>query len=170
MRSRLPTILAALSLAVLVLLLFGWAYSYVPGVHVFSFRGDVVIAIGDKRMSWADPDHDGFGGVENVIGSSRNLATDQRKILGVEVISGPIYDTTFRTVLVPYAYFVIPAAALALLAVRAARIARQRRRERCCPDCGYDLRASPDRCPECGRDNPFAASRPAQAAGTSAPS
>ncbi len=157
MRNRLPSIFAAVSLVVLVLLLFGWAYSYVPGVHVFSYRGDVVIAIGDKRMSWADPDSDSFAGVANVIASSRNLASDQRKVLGVEVISGPAYDGTFRIVLVPYAYFVIPAALLALVAVRAARVARRRRNEGRCPDCGYDLRASPGRCPECGRDSSFTA-------------
>jgi hypothetical protein len=39
-----------------------------------------------------------------------------------------------------------------LPALRLRSILRTRRRIRLglCPQCGYDLRASPDRCPECG--------------------
>ena len=44
--------------------------------------------------------------------------------------------------------FAIPAGAWA-----AARLARgQRRRQGLCPQCGYDLRATPHRCPECGAE------------------
>jgi predicted amidophosphoribosyltransferase len=62
-------------------------------------------------------------------------------------------------------WFVILLFALLPL-VAGVRLARRRRRARrlaagCCIACGYDLRASPERCPECGRaaDAPVGAAR-----------
>jgi hypothetical protein len=60
----------------------------------------------------------------------------------------------YRAVVVPWWFGAASFAALPL-ARTAARLRRRRHAARgLCPACGYDLRATPARCPECGRAAP----------------
>ena len=53
-------------------------------------------------------------------------------------------------VMAPYWLVTLPLAAPPLLWLRSRRKRRGRMRGRVCIRCGYDLRATPERCPECG--------------------
>jgi hypothetical protein len=55
-----------------------------------------------------------------------------------------------RFINVPYWFLACVAAALPAVAIRRIRARRRIARQGLCPRCGYDLRASPERCPECG--------------------
>jgi hypothetical protein len=51
---------------------------------------------------------------------------------------------------VPHWFLLSFFAVIPLMSLRRAWTRRQRARKRLCVNCGYDLRASPERCPECG--------------------
>jgi hypothetical protein len=56
----------------------------------------------------------------------------------------------YRAVVIPLWAIATPFAALAGFGAMRLRARRSRARQGLCPTCGYDCRATPDRCPECG--------------------
>ena len=56
----------------------------------------------------------------------------------------------FTAVVIPYWCVLAPALVPPVLRLRAILRQQRHRRQGLCPACGYDLRATPDRCPECG--------------------
>jgi hypothetical protein len=71
-------------------------------------------------------------------------------------LSGP-FNRYHLSIVIP-AWFLV-SCSVAIVALVVSRVRRSARiREGCCPNCQYDLRATPDRCPECGtvfRGNPW---------------
>ena len=78
-------------------------------------------------------------------------------------ITPPIFEV-FVPHWIPVALFLPPPLAWAVLRWRRAVARRRRRRHGCCVRCGYDLRASSGRCPECGHEagNDSPAAQPAR--------
>jgi hypothetical protein len=79
---------------------------------------------------------------------ARSIQPTTWNVLGFKQFSGP----THTSISLPYWSLALPTAGAPI--ARAAAIARRRRRIKAglCAQCGYDLRATPDRCPECGQD------------------
>jgi hypothetical protein len=55
-----------------------------------------------------------------------------------------------RWIVIPYWFLIATTAIAPFVAFRRTWRRRRRRGENQCAACGYDLRATPDRCPECG--------------------
>ena len=120
----------------------------VPGFHFASEHG----MFGVLHLAYPAPGNPPFiSGVEHKL-IHRNLAF---RIESTNVY--PDSKTVLRGKTIQVQYWVVLlaiAAAFSLIARRAFvhHRARHRLNHRLCPVCGYDLRASPERCPECGAE------------------
>jgi len=111
------------------------------GIPTWLHRGEE-IRTEDPEWKWL-----GFRKLNGEI-LAADLATE------IENKGTPFYPTTF---VVKYRLWVVPYWVLILLLsppvlIRLGRSIQSRKRTEtgCCPSCGYDLRATPERCPECG--------------------
>jgi hypothetical protein len=72
---------------------------------------------------------------------------------GIEHWEGSDHAGVYRVWIVPMWFIVLGAGLLPFVRIVAYAVVRRNRAHLgmgCCPTCGYDLRATPDRCPECG--------------------
>ena len=182
MSRRLFTLVAAASLVLCVWAVYQWARSYLPrDAHVHSIDGRLVFVFTDGASTrtfeqrYVDRSHRLYTGITYlwaILDSGNHPfifgggppAPRRRGALGVEVFDNKPAGgrAAWCVIAVPYVYPIVlaavpPALWLGTWAARRRRFGRGR-----CVNCGYDLRESRERCPECGTAVP-----PGEAAGTS---
>lgn len=167
-RRRLARGAAALSLIGLAAVVALWARSYArsdelvrataaESQEAWTHRGRFVVA---TFKPWGRPrplSYAAFPATKTTVRHAPHLwrPDESRALLGFASMSGPIAGVpgssgTFRAVVIPMWVACLPCmVAPAWLAAGALR-RRVRRTRNVCPTCGYDLRHSAGRCPECG--------------------
>jgi len=63
---------------------------------------------------------------------------------------GFVYAPTYKVVAAPHWFVAAATSLLPVICATTMRRARRRAAAGLCPSCGYDVRATPERCPECG--------------------
>ena len=107
----------------------------------------------DRSHFWADATVDSWDGGESLLGHLKGIALHDESVGPIALQSGSLQTGMHERwwlVSVPH---LLPLAAMAIwpaMRVRSALRRRRWRRHGRCALCGYDLRASVERCPECG--------------------
>jgi hypothetical protein len=168
MKRRLLSLLTALSLLLCVAACVLWVRSYwaTDGFTWMVHRGACDLRSSPGRLAFLraasiDEAQYPFATAEIPTGYHRGpptsgpaFAAPAWSVAGFSHTAVDVFAMRVHEFTVPHWF--VAAAAAALPCSRAAAFALRVRRRRnarekhACPSCGYDLRATPDRCPECG--------------------
>ena len=169
MRGFATFIVAVVSVAAFVLSLAFWVLSYTrTGGGWHSTYGDGCLCLfyldPDTAGPYATdvfdraPDHSGWWVWQNLVAYG-TVAADHRAA-GFRMRTGTMdryqFQTTpaapfpYRMVQVPFWSLTAVTGVLPVAVFLRGRLRRRRVSRRACAECGYDMRGSPERCPECG--------------------
>ena len=158
-----PLVLDALCVLPAALVLFLWVRSYFPGdLHIRSDSGRLYVFFTDTKATAYvfGPGRAPAGAAQAWLmleQAPRQTEVWRAGVLGVRLVAhrgGTGFG--FFNLAIPYAFLLLPSV-LPLWWVDRRRRSRERLAARNCVKCGYDLRHSGDRCPECGTPVPTAA-------------
>ena len=122
-----------------------WMSSYVPGCRTYSSVH--LRLVEDTDLLWSSCNGALLCRYHSGDLSNRTLGTSSWQFVADKTVDWELY-----AVGCPHWFLVLVFTAATLCALRLAKHqqALQRRHRGLCEKCGYDLRASPERCPECG--------------------
>ena len=153
MRRPVLSAFALVSALAVPFIAYAWVASYGQVFGVRSGLGRVVVAAGPAGLTF-QPGHADNWDFFRAGARSRVAVLGFEFMSGTDVISGP-----YTIAAVPY-WFVLAVAALPAAAwLYLSRRHQRRAASHLCAGCSYDLRATPERCPECGTATPAAKSR-----------
>ena len=157
MSRRLPNLLAGVSLLLCAGVVVSWAASYLPEqFHLRSHHGRVLLIFAAKHhaqlfeaASRDFPLDQVLDHIRYETDPARGEGRVQARFAGFEVgLSDREYGFWFFAV--PQWAIAVPLAGAAAWGLWRGRTLRRRAIAGHCLRCGYDLRGSPGRCPECG--------------------
>ena len=154
MRTRLLRIAVWLSAVVCALCLYAWVRSYAPdNLAVRSHGGKLLVVFADGPFgAYNDRAKQTYRSSRQVWLDYNRMAQRRWEALGFAYAAADFANGSFRMIGVPFPVLVLLTAPAPVWWAWHARRQRRRNREGCCANCGYDLRETKGRCPECGTE------------------